>query len=146
MAGSAAAEGAQPAQPQSVFGETIDVRVVNVEVVVTDKDGVRVTGLKPADFRLLVEGKEVPIDYFTEVRGGDAVAATAGEEAAIPGLPALAPGERVGHQLSGLHRRLLLARPRPRRGAHGDGATTCRCWGPTTAWRWSPSTASSSPC
>ena len=96
MAAPPAAEGAQPPQPQSVFGETIDVRVVNVEVVVTDKDGVRVTGLKPADFKLIVEGKQTPIDYFTEVRGGDAVAATAEGGSVVPGLPALAPGERVG--------------------------------------------------
>lgn len=92
----AAGTAAPPAQPQSVFGETIDVRVVNVEVVVTDRDGVRVTGLKPEDFRLSVDGKPVPIDFFTEVRAGDAVAPGAGGEPVVPGLPALAPGERVG--------------------------------------------------
>jgi len=54
-------------------GETIDVRVVNVEAVVTDRRGQRIKGLKPTDFRLLVDGKEVPIDYFTEIRGGSTV-------------------------------------------------------------------------
>ena len=55
------------------IGESIDVRVVNVEAVVTDRQGQRIKGLKPEDFRLLVDGKEVPIDYFTEIRGGTAV-------------------------------------------------------------------------
>jgi VWFA-related protein len=54
-------------------GESIDVRVVNVEAVVTDRHGERIKGLSPADFRLLVDGKEVPIDYFTEIRGGKTV-------------------------------------------------------------------------
>jgi VWFA-related protein len=92
----AAQDEPQGTPPLSAFGETIDVRVVNIEVVVTDKDGVRVTGLGPQDFKLTVDGQPVPIDYFTEVRGGDAVIAAAGETAPVPGLPALAPGERVG--------------------------------------------------
>lgn len=89
-------------EPASIFGETIDVRVVNVEVVVTDRQGNRVTGLGPGDFRLRVDGKDVPIEYFTEVRGGQAIAATpadtagSGQSAAIQGLPALAPGSPVG--------------------------------------------------
>ena len=62
-------------QESPVFGETIDVRVVNVEVVVTDRDGNRVTGLKPGDFRLKVDGKEVPVTYFSEIAGGQSVAA-----------------------------------------------------------------------
>jgi VWFA-related protein len=55
------------------IGESIDVRVVNVEAVVTDRSGQRIKGLKPTDFRLLVDGKEVPVDYFTEIRDGAAV-------------------------------------------------------------------------
>jgi VWFA-related protein len=65
------------------IGESIDVRVVNVEAVVTDRHGQRIKGLNPADFRLLVDGKEVPIDYFTEIRGGAAVEAR-GEGPAAP--------------------------------------------------------------
>ena len=88
-----------PEEPASIFGEQIDVRVVNVEVVVTDRQGNRVTGLGPGDFRLRVDGKELPIEYFTEVRGGQAIAADAagsGQSAAVQGLPALAPGTDVG--------------------------------------------------
>ena len=65
--------GAAPAGANVEVGESIDVRVVNVEAVVTDSRGQRIKGLKPTDFRLLVDGKEVPIDYFTEIRGGAAV-------------------------------------------------------------------------
>jgi VWFA-related protein len=83
--------------PASAFGEQIEVRVVNVEVVVTDKQGNRVPDLQPADFRLTVDGTEMPIQYFTEVRGGQAVApADAAETAPVSGLPSLAPGEPVG--------------------------------------------------
>ena len=55
------------------FGESIDVRVVNVEAVVTDRAGTRVFGLTPDDFRLKVDGEEVPIEFFTEFRGGEAL-------------------------------------------------------------------------
>lgn len=86
-----------PAEPPSgVFGEQIEVRVVNVEAVVTDKQGNRVQGLKPGDFRLKVDGKAVPIEYFNEVRGGQAIALDAAETAAVQGLPRLAPGSPVG--------------------------------------------------
>jgi VWFA-related protein len=83
--------------PASLFGEQIDVRVVNLEVVVTDKDGNRVSGLAPSDFRLKVDGKEVPVEYFSEVRGGQAIApGAAATGATLPGLPNLAPGTPVG--------------------------------------------------
>ncbi|MEM7052831.1 MAG: VWA domain-containing protein [Acidobacteriota bacterium] len=89
-AGSALAQGDSP----DVFGEVIDVRVVNVEAVVEDRDGVRVKGLQPEDFRLIVDGQEVTVDYFAEIRGGDAVAAVGPE--AVPAVPAAVPGEAVG--------------------------------------------------
>jgi VWFA-related protein len=83
--------------PASLFGEQIDVRVVNVEVVVTDKQGNRVAGLRPSDFRLRIDGKDAPVEYFSEVRGGEAVATEAAPEAPpVPGLPSLAPGSPVG--------------------------------------------------
>ncbi|HEY0781071.1 MAG TPA: hypothetical protein VGE98_01345, partial [Thermoanaerobaculia bacterium] len=85
---------APPAAP-SLFGEQIDVRVVNLEVVVTDKDGNRVSGLKPSDLRLSIDGKPAPIEFFTEVRGGTAIAPAA-DDGAVQGLPSLAPGSPVG--------------------------------------------------
>jgi len=50
---------------------------VQVEAVVTDKRGDRVSGLTREDFRLRVDGEEVPIDYFEEVRQG--ITVTEGE-------------------------------------------------------------------
>jgi VWFA-related protein len=101
------ARGASVPSTTNPFGASIDVRVVNVEGVVTDRKGARVRGLTAADFRLLVDGHEVPIDYFTEIASGQAVtaapaqaskapAATAAPAAsALPGTIA-APGEAVG--------------------------------------------------
>ena len=79
----AAAQSQPSAEP---FGEVIDVRVVNVEVVVTDRDGNRVQGLKPGDFRLRVDGEDTPIGFFTEVRERQSVPAPA-EEGTSPGAP-----------------------------------------------------------
>lgn len=88
---------ASPADAPGLFGEQIDVRVVNVEVVVTDKQGNRVAGLRPGDFRLRIDGKPAPVEYFSEVRGGEAVALDATpEEGPVKGLPSLAPGSPVG--------------------------------------------------
>jgi VWFA-related protein len=94
----AAAAAGSPAQqlPGPLFGETIEVRVVNVEAVVTDKKGNRVPDLKPEDFRLKVDGKPIKIDFFNEVRGGQAIAPEPGTAPTIPGLPDLAPGSPVG--------------------------------------------------
>ncbi len=85
-----AAAPAVVAQQPGIFSEVIDVRVVNIEVVVTEK-GDRVTGLGADDFLLTVDGREVPIEYFTEVLGGTAV--VPGADSAT--VPALAPGEDV---------------------------------------------------
>jgi len=79
-----------------VFSEVLDVRVVNLEVVVTDKDGVPVRGLGPNAFRLKIDGEEVPIEYFSEIRSGvTAPRNDSGDGIAVADLPALAPGEPV---------------------------------------------------
>ncbi|MEM6793632.1 MAG: VWA domain-containing protein [Acidobacteriota bacterium] len=80
------------AQDDNAFGEVIDVRVVNIEVVVTEQ-GERVRGLKAEDFVLEVDGEEVPIEYFTEVFGGTAVLPPS--DGGDGTVPALAPGEPV---------------------------------------------------
>jgi VWFA-related protein len=69
---------------------------VNIEVVVTDRDGVPVRGLGVDDFVLEVDGLEAPIDYFSEVRGGQALAALEGGGMDLPSVPAIVPGEPVG--------------------------------------------------
>ncbi|MFQ5348894.1 MAG: VWA domain-containing protein, partial [Thermoanaerobaculia bacterium] len=95
VAGSWRAAAQQPGERPGVFAEVLDVRVVNIEVVVTDKKGVPVYGLGPDDFRLTVDGAEVEIDYFTEVRGGIGVTA-AGEGETVAGIPGVQPGSPVG--------------------------------------------------
>jgi len=94
---------AQPApaaaEEPPLFGEVIDVRVVNVEAVVTDKAGRRVSDLKAGDFRLRVDGVEVPIGFFSEVREGRSVGSPDGGSTAstASGAPGgAAPGEAVG--------------------------------------------------
>jgi len=65
-----------PAQEEPeppAFGEVIDVRVINVEAVVTGRGGERVRGLSKDDFQLLVDGREVPIEFFNEVVDGTMV-------------------------------------------------------------------------
>ena len=86
---------AEPPPTPPIFGEQIEVRVVNVEVVVTDKDGNRVTGLQPSDFRLRVDGKDVPVEFFTEVVGRQAVEPAGGASHPAAG-PSVVPGEAVG--------------------------------------------------
>jgi VWFA-related protein len=76
-----------PAAAGSPFGEEIDVRVVNVEVVATDAKGDRVSGLSAADFTLSVDGKPVAVEYFSEVRDGRPQAAPE-----APAATAAAPG------------------------------------------------------
>lgn len=82
---------AAPAQPVDlpVFGDSVDVQLINLEVVVTRR-GQRVGGLGPEDFRLRVDGEEVAIEHFSEISGGRAVGAESS-----PGAPA-ALGESLG--------------------------------------------------
>lgn len=94
LAATAVADSA-PSPAQSSFGESIDVRVVNVEAVVTDRRGKLVKGLSASDFRLLVDGKEVPIGYFTEVEEGEMATPPAEEGAPAPAVSS-APGGKVG--------------------------------------------------
>jgi VWFA-related protein len=54
-------------RPVQAFEEAIDVRVVNLEAVVTDAHGRRVSGLALKDFRLLIDGAETPITFFSEI-------------------------------------------------------------------------------
>lgn len=69
---------AQPA-PET-FGETIDVRVVNVDVWVTDRDGNPVTGLTAGDFEVREDGRPVELSNFYEFTDG--LDATAREQEA----------------------------------------------------------------
>jgi VWFA-related protein len=86
----------EPGPLPGVFSEVLDVRVVNLEIVVTDKDGVPVFGLSPGVFKLEVDGEEVPIEYFSEVRSGVAAPRRKGSEGPeVAELPAIIPGNPV---------------------------------------------------
>ena len=84
---------AQDSPLPDLFSDVIDVRVVNVEVVVTDRSGNRIRGLQPGDFELHVDGEPVPIDYFTEVDEGRALEAS---DEGVGSVPVLTPDEPVG--------------------------------------------------
>lgn len=56
------AGGQEPAA--TVYGESIDVQVVNLEVFVTDKSGQRVTGLTREDFQVLEDGRPAEVSNF----------------------------------------------------------------------------------
>jgi VWFA-related protein len=51
------------------YSEVVDVSVVNVEVVVTDKSGRPVLGLDQSDFELLADGRQVDLTNFFEMNG-----------------------------------------------------------------------------
>lgn len=63
--------GADAQLARRTFSDAIEVKNLNLEVVVTDRDGQRTPELAMADFTLYVDDQPVPIEYFTEVRNGD---------------------------------------------------------------------------
>lgn len=71
--------------------ENIDVRVINVDVVVTDKRGNVITGLKKDDFEIFENGVPKPISNFYAVEGGRPME-TEGE---MPAATQKATGEAV---------------------------------------------------
>ena len=74
------------------FTEMIDVRVINLEVVVTDRAGDRVPDLGPEDFEIEFDGEPIAVDYFSEIREGRAVAR---DNQGPPGAPYATAGEPV---------------------------------------------------
>jgi len=69
------------ANPQPAITIQSNVRVVLLDVVVTDKDGKAVTGLNEGDFRVLEDGKPQKIASFTEHNGAPV---SAGERPKLP--------------------------------------------------------------
>ena len=52
------------AQQKTPYGETLEVRVIDVDVIVTDRSGKPVTGLTRGDFELFENGKRKEITNF----------------------------------------------------------------------------------
>jgi VWFA-related protein len=87
---------AQPEQPKLV--ESIDVRVIDFDVVVTDRRGNVVSGLTQDDFEILENGIPKPITNFFEVVGGAPKSSVAkeiggGVTTPAPSTPAAIPEE-----------------------------------------------------
>ncbi len=90
-----------PAAETPKLTESIDVRVIGVDVVVTDKKGNSVTGLTRDDFQIFENGVEKPISNFYEIEGKTAAQAVV---VPTPGVPA-PPKEEINEQL---RRRIIL--------------------------------------
>jgi len=71
---SAAALGQEPAAPPAPalpsFRESVEVRVMDLDVAVTDSKGRPITDLTKEDFNVTVAKQAVPIDYFTRIEEG----------------------------------------------------------------------------
>ena len=59
---------------EAQFFEEVDVHLVNIDVVVTDKQGRPISGLEREDFVLRVDGEEVELVNFFEVTGSSGTA------------------------------------------------------------------------
>ncbi len=92
---------AQEADPGSTtFTEAVQVRVVNVEVTVTDRSGVPIAGLSADDFELRVDGDPVAITNFYAESGGqarEAVSAVRGEDSTFRTVEEVATEPRGSH-------------------------------------------------
>lgn len=76
--------------PDGSIRRSVEVRVTNLDVVVTDKKGARVPGLTRDDFEVLEEGARRTITNFSAV--GAAASAPAGAAESPPAAPAAPPG------------------------------------------------------
>ncbi|MFQ5348898.1 MAG: VWA domain-containing protein, partial [Thermoanaerobaculia bacterium] len=115
-----------------IFSETIDVTLVNLEIIATDGKGSVITDLTRDELRIFEDGEPVEIDYFTPP-AVSLPAVTGGElelqsPAAVP--QAMPPPERKhviilvdNAHLSPANRNILLARMRREMGRLMDGDT-----------------------
>ena len=117
--------GARPAAPPlPTFSERVEVRVLDLDVDVTDSKGNPVTDLKREDFTVRIGKKAVPIDYFARVDQGAIHApdlASASPDQVLAHLPE-GRGSLRAAQLPDLRRPRvpLPGRPQPQpRGAPG---------------------------
>jgi VWFA-related protein len=91
------------------LSEVIDVRVINVDVVVTDRKGMPITGLTKDDFELYENGQPKPITNFFEVEGTRAVNQVV-EAPATPAPTAATPPPivRIDETPENLRRRIIF--------------------------------------
>ena len=88
-------------QTLSQFFEAVEVRVLDLDVVVLDRDGAPVRGLTREDFTLLEDGREVELTHFAEhdetatVPSGVAPAVEGAAPAVAAPAPTPTPGDGV---------------------------------------------------
>ncbi|MEM7586854.1 MAG: VWA domain-containing protein [Acidobacteriota bacterium] len=64
LAAASPAAAQEPTTPTGAFTEEVSVRVLNIDVVVTDRTGKSVAGLSRDDFELRLDGETLPISNF----------------------------------------------------------------------------------
>lgn len=100
---------AQTANPKPAdipkLTENIDVRVINVDVVVTDKKGNVITGLKKDDFEVYENGIPKPVSNFYAIEGGRP---TEVEPDTLTIKPATPPPVRKNELPDNLKRRIIF--------------------------------------
>jgi VWFA-related protein len=74
-------------RPSSIIYE-VEVRITKVDVIVSNKAGNRVTGLKPENFKLYEDGIIQPLTNFFEVQGMEVLLPTAEKKVEKPPVPA----------------------------------------------------------
>lgn len=101
---------ALPLLAQPRYGEVVEVRLIEVEAVVTDRDGNPVHGLTADDFEIFEGRSRETITNFVEYRGTEvALSGTESEEPAAP--VAIAPPRTILLVIDGLQ---IHGRPRTR--------------------------------
>ncbi|HEU4886267.1 MAG TPA: VWA domain-containing protein [Thermoanaerobaculia bacterium] len=96
----------KPAEPAPApFVENIDVRVIDFDVVVTDKRGNFVSGLTKDDFEILENGVPKPISNFYEISGGTPKSAIATE---VGGRVEPAPSAAPAVTAEDMKRRIII--------------------------------------
>jgi VWFA-related protein len=88
---------ALPIVGQEKLVESIEVHVVNVDVVVTDRAGNPIHGLKRDDFELFENGKPQPLSNFYEVRPDETGPVSTSTQVAPQAAPAPTPEARARH-------------------------------------------------
>ena len=89
--------------PAGFFTELVDVRVINVDVVVTDRSGESIAGLQKDDFELRVDGQVVPVANFYAEAGGFVGEVVGSEDR--PAIPADTTFQTVEEANAGAPRR-----------------------------------------
>lgn len=97
-----------PDQSPTPYLERVEVNVINVDVVVTDRKGNPVTGLKRDDFEVLENGLLKPITNFYEVRGGKASITGDSAVAQAPAAPAAATTAAADEITEETRRRIII--------------------------------------